>query len=221
MPSAHCVSSVHGVILDADQGFLDLVGRTMPEVIGASYVGITDPRDLSKSAAMLKALVPNAAPVRLQKRYVHPDGTLVSANILVTRFIDPDRLVSTLYWNETGRTLPPAKLWETALRVRRMLAVRCEAFGKDLFADGLEHMLLEIYLAEAEGRTMSIDELPQKIAIASSVTIRWMRALQTRGILHSAGAECGDLYLTHAGMQKMETVLAAAAQPLTPAPDAS
>jgi hypothetical protein len=221
MPSAHCVSTVHGVILDADQGFLDLVRRTLPETVGASYATITDPRDLPKSAAMLTALVPNAAPVRLQKRYVRPDGTSVSANILVTRFTDPDRLVSTLYWNETGRTLPPARLWAAALHVRHVLAVRRSAFGGELFADGLEHMLIEIYLAEAEGRTISVGELLEKVALAPSVAKRWMLVLRDRGLLHSTETERLDLYLTQAGLEKMEKILSAVVHPLAGALDSS
>lgn len=56
MPAAHCVSSLEGTILHADQGFLDLLKRREDEVIGISYRQITDPRDLERSADMLALL---------------------------------------------------------------------------------------------------------------------------------------------------------------------
>lgn len=100
MPTAHCVSNTQGVILAVDQGFLDLVGRPEADVIGTSYRDLTHPEDLGISMKMLSSLVDRAAPMRLRKRYVRPDGSFVSALLLVTHFADPARLVSTLLWRE-------------------------------------------------------------------------------------------------------------------------
>jgi PAS domain-containing protein len=83
MPAAHCVSTVEGIILQADQGFFDLLQREEYEVIGISYRQITDPRDLRRSAEMLALLEDGAAPVRLQKRYLRPDGSSIAANLLI------------------------------------------------------------------------------------------------------------------------------------------
>ena len=91
MSAAHCVSSLDGIILHADQGFLDLLKRSENDVIGISYRQITDPRDLQRSADMLAVLKEGAAPVRLQKRYLRPDGTSIAANLLITRFSGPDQ----------------------------------------------------------------------------------------------------------------------------------
>lgn len=135
MPAAHCVSSLDGIILKADQGFLDLVQRPEDEVVGRSYSRITDPRDLQRSASMLAKLEEGAAPVRLRKRYIRPDGSSVTANVLVTRFSDPDRLISTLLWQESGRTMTPARLRDAALRIRSVNAARTRLFGRDLSTD--------------------------------------------------------------------------------------
>ena len=115
MPSAHCVSTVEGVILAGDRGFCDLLQREEADFVGRSYKLFTDPRDMDRSNRMLSVLEDGAAPVRLQKRYIRPDGSSVAANLFVTRFSNPDRLVSTLFWRDQGRQLPPARLWEAAL----------------------------------------------------------------------------------------------------------
>lgn len=217
MPAAHCVSTVGGIILQADQGFFDLLQREEYEVIGISYRQITDPRDLGRSAEMLALLEDGAAPVRLQKRYLRPDGSSIAANLLVTRFSDPDRLISTLFWQESGRALPPARLWAAALRIRHVHAARIKLFGKELCTDPIGSMFIGIYLAEAEGRTVGLDEIADYSGIAASIAERWVKALQHRGILDTTSEPHVHLQLTQSGLEKVEAMLATVYE----APDAA
>ena len=207
MPAGHCVSSVEGVILHADQGFLDLLQRRADQVIGVSYRQITDARDLDRSADMLAVLKDGAAPVRLQKRYLRPDGSSVAANLLVTRFANPDRLISTLLWQENGRPLPPARLWEAALRMREIHATRAMLFGADLSTDPIGSLLIGIYLAEAEGRNIGLADAAAHANIPTSVTERWIKVLQQRGVLEHQDTAM-DIRLTHLGLNKVEAMLA-------------
>ena len=207
MPAGHCVSSVKGVILHADQGFLDLLQRRADQVIGVSYRQITDARDLDRSADMLAVLKDGAAPVRLQKRYLRPDGSSVAANLLVTRFTNPDRLISTLFWQENGRPLPPARLWEAALRMRQIHATRAMLFGADLSTDPIGSLLIGIYLAEAEGRNFGLADAAAHANIPTSVTERWIKVLQQRGVLEHQDTAM-DIRLTHLGLNKVEAMLA-------------
>lgn len=208
MPAAHCVSTIEGIILQADQGFFDLLQRPANEVIGVSYRQITDQRDLGRSEEMLALLEDGAAPVRLQKRYLRPDGSSIAANLLVTRFSDPDRLISTLFWRESGRALPPARLWEAALRIRHVHAARIKLFGIDLSTDPIGSLFIGIYLAEAEGRTIGLDEIAGYAGIAASAAGRWVKALQQRGILDTSLDPAVHLQLTQSGLQKVEAMLA-------------
>ena len=208
MPAAHCVSSLEGIILHADQGFLDLLKRSESEVIGASYRQITDPRDLQKSADMLAVLKKDAAPVRLQKRYLRSDGTTIAANLLVTRFSGPDRLISTLFWHDNGRDLPPARLWEAALRIRHIHEARVRLFGADLSTDPIGSLLLGIYLAEAEGRSIGLDKIATYAGIANSTATRWVTVLQHRGIIEAEADATIDLQLTRSGLDRVEAMLA-------------
>ncbi len=212
MPAGHCVSSVEGVILHADQGFLDLLQRRADEVIGVSYRQVTDARDLDRSADMLAVLEDGAAPVRLQKRYLRPDGSSVVANLLVTRFANPDRLISTLFWQENGRPLPPARLWEAALRMRQVHATRAMLFGADLSTDPIGSLLISIYLAEAEGRNIGLADAAAHANIPTSVTERWIRVMQQRGVIEYQKTTI-DIRLTSAGMNNIESMLSSFYEP--------
>lgn len=208
MPAAHCVSSLDGIILKADQGFLDLLARRECDVIGASYRDITDPKDLQRSADMLAVLEEGAAPIRLQKRYVRPDGSFVAANLLVTRFADPDRLISTLFWHDDGRDLPPAILWAAALRLRRVHDARVRLFGSDLSTDPIVSILIGVYLAEAEGRSIGIDGIVPYAGITRTAAGRWVKVFQERGLLDSDHDAAIDLQLTRSGLERVEAMLA-------------
>jgi len=208
LPAAHCVSSLEGIILHADQGFLDLLRRSPEEVIGRSYRDITDPRDLKRSADMLAVLKDGAAPIRLQKRYLRPDGTSIAANLLITRFSGPDRLISTLFWHENGRDPPPARLWEAALRIRHVHDARIRLFGADLSTDPIGSVLIGIYLAEAEGRSIGLGKIATYAGIANSTAARWVTVLQQRGIVEWKQDAAIDLRLTQSGLDRVEAMLA-------------
>lgn len=208
MSLAHCVSSLDGIILHADQGFLDLLKRREGDVIGISYRQITDPRDLQRSADMLAVLKDGAAPVRLQKRYLRPDGTSIAANLLITRFSGPDRLISTLFWHDNGRDLPPARLREAALRIRHVHDARVRLFGADLSTDPIGSLLIGIYLAEAEGRSIGLNKIATYAGIANSTAARWVTVLQQRGIIERKEDTTIDLQLTRSGLDRVEAMLA-------------
>jgi PAS domain-containing protein len=205
------------MILHADQGFLDLLKRREDEVIGISYRQITDPRDLERSADMLAVLKEGAAPIRLQKRYLRPDGTSIAANLLVTRFSGPDRLISTLFWHDNGRDPPPARLWEAALRIRHVHDARVGLFGADLSTDPIGSLLIGIYLAEAEGRSIGLVKIATYAGIANSTAARWVAVLQQRGIVEGEHDPMIDLRLTQSGLDRVEAMLATVYE----APDAA
>lgn len=217
MPAAHCVSTLDGVILQADQGFLDLLQRRESDVIGISYRQITDPQDLQRSGNMLAVLEAAAAPVRLQKRYLRPDGTSIAANLLVTRFSDPDRLISTLFWHDGGRDLPPARLWEAALRIRHVHNARVKVFGSDLSTDPIGSLLIGIYLAEAEGRAVGLNQIATYAGVAISTATRWVAVLRQRNIIDAQADATFNLQLTRAGLDRVEAMLTTVYE----APDAS
>ncbi len=209
MPSAHCVSTVEGVILAGDKGFRELLQREETDFVGQSYKLFTDPRDLDRSSRMLSVLEESAAPVRLQKRYIRPDGSSVAANLFVTRFSNPDRLVSTLFWRDQGRQLPPARLWEAALRIRHVHAARVNLFGNEISTDPVGSLLVGIYLAEAEGRNLGVAEIADYAGLAPTTSLRWIRLLQERGFVEAGENQIDGIQLSQEGLLRTEAMLAA------------
>ena len=209
MPSAHCVSTIEGVILAGDKGFCELLQREEADFVGQSYKLFTDPRDMHRSSRMLSVLEESAAPVRLQKRYIRPDGSSVAANLFVTRFSNPDRLVSTLFWRDQGRQLPPARLWEAALRIRHVHVARVNLFGNELSTDPVGLLLVGVYLAEAEGRNLGVAEIADYAGLAPTTSLRWIRLLQERGFVEVSEDQIEGIQLSQEGLLRTEAMLAA------------
>ena len=210
MPTAHCVSTTDGIILAADQGFLDLVRRPETHVVGHSYRDLTDPRDVAKSADMIATLIDRAAPILLHKRYSRPDGTMIAATLLVTRFSEPDRLVTTLFWSDPESELHPTRLRDAALRVRSFHSARNAEFGRDLNTDPIGCLLISIYLAEAEGRSIDSRQLATEADIPLTVTLRWITVLRERGLVQHSAPGAAGVQFTAKGIAKMERSLTGA-----------
>lgn len=209
MPSAHCVSTVDGIILAGDRGFCELLQRDQADIVGLSFQAVTDPRDVERSKRMLAVLEDGAAPVRLQKRYIRADGSSIAANLFVTRFSDPDRLVSTLFWRDHGRALPPARLWEAALRIRHVHVARMRLFGEDLSTDPVGSLLIGIYLAEAEGRNVALAEIVEFASLPATTATRWLTLLEKRGLVQMSAGPHQAILLTQEGLRRIEAMLSA------------
>lgn len=217
MPVAHCVSSIAGIILDVDEGFCRLVQRTPKTLVGLSYKAITAPADLHKSREMLRGLVDKAAPTHLRKRYVRPDGGIVKADLLVSKFSNEGRLISTLSWLDgTRQTASPSRLWKTALQIKHLYDLRIKEFGRDLFSDHVGLILVHAYLAEAEGRVAGVREISADIDLPIETTARWVRLLDQRGFIVVLDDQAGLIQLSHEGASKLDRLLSAMLSPNAP-----
>lgn len=215
MPVAHCVSSMAGIILDFDEGFCQLVQREPEELIGLSYTAITAAEDLNKSSTMLRALVDKAAPTHIRKTYVRPDGSLIEADLLVSKFSEEGRLIATLSWFEGQRAASPSRLWKAALRIKHIYDLRIIEFGRDLFSDHVGLILVHIYLAEAEGRVAAASQIAQAIDISTQSMNRWVKVLAQRGLLETLDDAEEYIQLSHNGVSRLERLFFAMLAPET------
>jgi len=216
MPVAHCVSSTAGIILDVDQGFCQLLQRARHELIGLSYKAITATADLQKSTDMLQGLVDKAAPTHLRKRYLRPNGIMVEADLLVSKFNNEGRLISTLSWtDEEQRAASPSRLWNAALQVKHLYDLRIEELGRDLFSDHVGLILVHAYLAEAEGRIASVSDIATSIGLSRDRAIRWLKLLVERGLISVLDDSVESVQLSHDGAVKLERLFSATLQPVT------
>jgi len=213
MPVAHCVSSIEGIILDFDEGFCQLVQRSPDELIGLSYKSITAPADLRKSKDMLYALVDKAAPTHLRKAYVRPDGSLIEADILVSKFSDEGRLVSTLSWIEGRHEVSPSRLWKAALRTKHIYDLRISELGRELFSDYVGLMLVHIYLTEAEGRVAATSQIAKAVDLPFQSMDRWVKVLSERGLIETLDQAGENIQLSHNGASILERLFSATLVP--------
>ncbi len=64
-------------ILEVNQRFAEICGRTVDELIGMDWVDLTHPDDVEADLQLAQAGDDEAPPYRLPKRYVRPDGSTV------------------------------------------------------------------------------------------------------------------------------------------------
>lgn len=217
MPVAHCVSTTTGVILTVDEGFCALVQRAQHDLIGLSYKAITASEDLQKSREMLHGLSDKAAPTHLRKRYVRPDGSMVEADLLVSKFDNEGRLVSTLSWaGDTSPVASPSALWTAALQVKHLYELRIAELGRELFSDHVGLILVHTYLAEAEGRLAGVSDIANVVGLPRNTAGRWVKILDERGLINMLDDKGEFIQLTHDGAEKLERLFSATLRPATP-----
>jgi len=71
-----------GRLLRVNRAFCDMVGRTREEMEALNFADITHPDDVAESSAMVRsALAGERSGFRIEKRYVHRDGSIVWADV--------------------------------------------------------------------------------------------------------------------------------------------
>jgi hypothetical protein len=214
MPTAHCVSTASGVVLTFDQNFCLLMGRSRENLTGFSYHRLTANVDAAESSRALRNLVDRAPPTRFKQIYMRPDGRLVSAEMLATLFKENDRIVATLSWkDEVAAALSPNALYKMALHVWHMYRCRIQELGPELFGDFVGAILLHVYLAEAEGRCVSVNEIAGLVGLSTKTTVRWVSALRQRTLISLSDQDVSTVQLSHQGIMAMERMLTTAMLP--------
>lgn len=215
MPTAHCVSTTDGIIIAVDKSFCELLQIDEANLVGESFRSITHPDDIAKSVAMLKALEDRAPPISLEKRYRRTDGETVHVHLLVSLFSNANRLISTLSWGRRRETeCSPGRLWQAALHVKHVAGIRKLELGIDICSDYVSEIMIHIYLAEAEGRIVAVDQLSESTDLNASTAMRWVKVLEQRGLIQTVADGADAVQFTHAGLTKMERILGAMLQPL-------
>lgn len=112
-----------------------------------------------------------------------------------------------LFWHDNGRDLPPVRLREAALRIRHVHDARIRLFGANLSTDSIGSIPIGIYLAEAEGRNIELDEIAAYAGIATSTATRWVAVLSEHGIIDGQADAAIDCQLTRLGLDRVEAML--------------
>ncbi len=85
------VDSITGRIFEVNPMFAKIAGRSMEEMRNIDWISITHPDDiqpdLDKMALLVKGVING---FRMEKRYFHPDGSIVWINMTISKLISHD-----------------------------------------------------------------------------------------------------------------------------------
>lgn len=146
-PIGMALGSLDGQLIEVNQGFAHMLGRTVEELRGASILEITYPDDRDVTGVELQRVVTgNTKGYQLEKRYRHVDGHAIWASMTATVVRDP-----------SGSPLYMVGQIEDVTE-RRALRER------------LEHAALHDALTELPNRALFMDRLCQALRRAERET---------------------------------------------------
>ncbi len=214
----HSIGAESGLLLTMDAAVADFMQRSKADLHGLNYADITHPDDRDANVHRVGLMPVGARPLRLRKRYLLPQGGHVWAMVEISKLhtgLDQGRLVGTIFRLDfNDRQATPADLWAAAKRQTRLIADRNTALGADLFNDGAWSVLLDLYIAEAEGRSLD-DTVDGATACLSALSkAKWLRALHSCALVEFAGAD-DQPQLTQRGLDRIEGLLTASLAPST------
>jgi PAS domain S-box-containing protein len=178
----HSLADETGRLLAVDSHICEIMQREERELIGVKFEALTHPDDRSFNVAAVMRLGVGDAPLKLRKRYIKPDGSAIWSIVQVSRLKadDGSKLVGTIELVPCNLTRDPETLWRSAKRVTALIERRRDELGAELFSDHAWMILLYSYIAEAEGRRISVDEIATFARIGNSLARRWMSVLGFR-----------------------------------------
>lgn len=215
----HSIGAESGLLLTMDGAVADFLERSKAELHGLTYSDITHPDDRHANVNRIDLMPVGGQPLRLRKRYILPQGGHVWATVQISKLhtgLDNGRLVGTIFSLDLKEPqATPADLWAAAKRQTRLIADRNAALGPDLFNDGAWSVLLDLYLAEAEGRGLDDGGACATMCISATSKANWLRALRSCALVEFAGNRVDQPQLTQRGLDRIESLLTNTITPST------
>ncbi|KHL26230.1 hypothetical protein PK98_07040 [Croceibacterium mercuriale] len=206
----HTLADRSGTLLAVDATVCEIMQREERELIGIGFEALTHPGDCTRNVTALASLRIGDAPLTIRKRYVRPDGSAIWSNVQVSRLQGSDggRLVGTIHMlKQDGLKHDPESLWRAARLVDSRIQRRRRALGEDLFMDHAWLILVQIYLAEAEGRTPDAATISGLASIQLPLVNRWVAVLEQKMLVEQTTYRGAVPQLTLQGMRAVEALL--------------
>ena len=207
----HSISDATGRIIAIDPTVCEIMQRSECDLVGMSYVDLTHPEDRTRNVDLVDRLTVLDGPMAIRKRYVRPDGSSVWTDVQVSRLnagVDKGRLIGTIQLVDPNAVLrDPESLWQSARSANASIQQRREELGDDLFSDHAWIILLQVYLAEAEGRIIDGPSIAEATRLQAVGVERWLRVLQERKLVELTGRSGFIAQLTTSGSNKVEQLL--------------
>ncbi len=189
---------VSGAIVRVDRNFEGTMRLDAKRLVGRNLLDFTAPADRERCIFLLAKLIEDGKPVSTVKRLIRDDGShewicnrlsMGKPDDDATRIeIEVESAAAPSDWIDPAMLLYVAKLMVEGRRAR------AEIFPAALFADPAWDILLTAYVREAEGGTLTVADLTDAVGIGASNALRWMRALNTEGLIeYESGDGAGSM----------------------------
>jgi hypothetical protein len=179
----------HEVVL-ADATFAAIVSQRPEDLIGKSELELTHHADRATSIQLFNHLRRSGSSYSITKRYLRVDG----APIWVTNHVfretadqDPEAI-----WISSSQRVPPlpegsvTRSWRLAALLIGGLNASKALFGGDLVKAAPLEALLLLYMAEEDGRSLTVDDLAAASGLPAYVMSRWVTVFVERDIVDIA-----------------------------------
>lgn len=211
--AAQCLCDLDLNILWTDHRYQAIVGRPQARLAGVNILDLTHPDDRPANAALLDRLREGGPPFILTKQYMLPTGgtVWVMNHVSLVRDGPTPRLLARCR-ALAGMTFGSADLverWRTAKTVLRTLRAAAEVDVSLRNGPGLP-LLLELYVADVEGRELTLDDLRDLLSAYPNLLSRWIDVLVGDDLIEVDGASGGSatrVALTAFGAAKLDALL--------------
>jgi hypothetical protein len=223
MLPGHVLLDHHGAIVQADDGFGALLMTPAARLRGCDVLSITAPADREECCEAIAALKATGKPFDIVKRFIRQDDTVLWVRNSVSRMLvqQQDLIVATCtpVLEPIARHAPGDLLHTAQVQVQMVEAQSsiCHPFP---LAGPSWPALLQVYIAEAEGRIMDIDMLAASLGQSRTLINRYVTALVGSGVLEvetrSLDPDVAKAYrLTTGAVHRLEDYLLKFAVPVT------
>lgn len=181
MQSGHVLIDRGGQLLSIDSGFGSIMQAEPASLIGRAVIDITAPADRLECSEAIARLRATRQPFEISKRFIRDDGSLVwvtNTVSIVDHGRDADLMVATISpMVDRENPRAPALLLDCANMLSRLHEDRATVFDASLFSDTAWDAILAAYIAEAEGRAITVPALAEKLGISHARADRWIAIL--------------------------------------------
>lgn len=217
MRSGHVLIGSEGQLLSLDRNFGEIMQAEPASLVGRLVMDVTAPADRLECSQAIARLRRTRQPFEISKRFVRDNGSLVwvtNTVSMVDHGRDENLMVATIApISDPQGARAPARLLECARMLIDLRGDRATVVDSSIFSDTAWDIILWAYVAEAEGRAITVPALAATLGISPVRAERWIRVLIGQGSIEIETRETDpfapkSFRLTNAAHARLEDHLA-------------
>jgi PAS domain S-box-containing protein len=185
-----CLLNRDHEVVSADATFAAIVSQRAEDLIGKSELELTHHADRAASIQLFNHLRQSGSSCSITKRYLRVDGSPIWVTNHVFRgTADQDPEAIRISSSQRVRPLPEGSVtrsWRLAALLIAGLNASKALLGGDLVSAAPLEALLLLYMAEEDGRSLTVDDLADASGLPPDVMARWVAVFVARDIVDLA-----------------------------------